>query len=634
MICSHCGEAIGAEPAPETCPACEHDPLLDGRYRLDAVVGRGAAGITYRAERVGDGLAVAIKEMPFHRIDAQKTRELFEREARVLRQLDHDRIPRWRDDFVHGDGRHRSLYLVQDFIDGPTLAAELDTRRHSEADVLAIIADVADILTWLHDLRPPVIHRDIKPHNIMRRADGALVLVDFGAVRDAVTDRQLGGSTVVGTYGYMAPEQYRGDASPQTDLHALGVTAVVLLTRQTPDALTDHRGLDWRGRVALHPATEALIGDLLAPDPADRPESARATARRARAAIDALADDHTADHIEPAPRPAEPRRPTPAARPDGPLPRPFVGAHPDLPREAPRPRRPIPESHDHIALDTGERRAAGKLIAAVALLFAVPLVLSLIDRDPPRERPTVHAPASRCGDKECSPVPRGLKSLTFGMTVAEARAALPELDGVEPDPKPDHPDLEPLFDGLDPALAGMIQPPAVLPGPSYTVRTTLGALGAQCQLDFAAHDTLSRMSCEMEDFTTLAAHRAALETLRDALADRYGRPTDEDAPADRDLMGVEHHARYTWRDDRAELELASRYRQFALPGAEVRVPPTSDLTLTNTSAEHVEAQIAARRAADERAAAAAAERRRKAERDAREARERLDGLKDTLGDDL
>ncbi len=99
-----------------------------------------------------------------------------------------------------------------------------------------IAAQILEILIYLHALNPPVIHRDIKPQNIIINDDGEIYLVDFGAVQDTYYT-VTGGSTVVGTYGYMAPEQFRGQAYLSTDLYGLGTTLLYLLTGTDPAVL-------------------------------------------------------------------------------------------------------------------------------------------------------------------------------------------------------------------------------------------------------------------------------------------------------------------------------------------------------------------------------------------------------------
>lgn len=278
MICVECHQQTEVDP----CSHCAGDPILDGRWRLDAVVGNGATGTVFRASAVtGDVGPVAIKELPL-RSDA-KRQELALREARVLRQLQHPSIPQYLEEIVAGHGRGRCLYLVEEFVEGESLARMLDGHRFDEREVLEIVAEACDILTWLHDRAPPVIHRDVKPGNLIRRArDQRWMLVDFGAVRD-VLRAEAAGSTVAGTFGYMAPEQFRGEAVPATDLYAVGATAVALLSRQDPAALHDRDGrFGWQAAVTVSPGSSGLLTDLLQTDPETRLADARVAAARAR----------------------------------------------------------------------------------------------------------------------------------------------------------------------------------------------------------------------------------------------------------------------------------------------------------------------------------------------------------------
>ena len=279
MICARCADATYTDP----CPSCGRCPLIDRRYRLDWVVDRSARGITWRGTRIEDGLAVAIKKVP---IDPGDVCGRANREIAILRQLAHPRIPAYLDRFVAGIGDHRGVYLIQSFVGGRTLAAEMLDRRHREEEVLAMVVEIAAILSDLHDLRPRVVHGNVEPGNIIRRGgDGALVLVDFAAVHDGPAGPA--DNPNVGTYGFTAPERYRGEASPASDLFALGVTAAVLLTRQPADALGEYAA-EWRRFVDVHPETAALLDGLLAPELPDRFDDARrviAWTERARAAI-------------------------------------------------------------------------------------------------------------------------------------------------------------------------------------------------------------------------------------------------------------------------------------------------------------------------------------------------------------
>ena len=277
--CATCG----AQTATSPCAACGSSPLL-GSYRLLAEIGRSPVGVTWQGEHVQTGQVVAIKELPWRMGEERRHRERLLREAQVLQQLDHPSIPAYIEHFIAPQGRHRVLCIVVDYIAGHTLQEEARTHRSSVEEVLDICEALLEILLYLHSRSPAVIHRDIKPANVVRRPDGSLVLIDFGAVQDALSDPDLGGSTFSGTFGYMAPEQLRGEATPATDLYGLGALAVALLTRREPHTLLDHRyQLTWKG-LALPPRVDALLHALLQPEARERPPSARAALSLLRAA--------------------------------------------------------------------------------------------------------------------------------------------------------------------------------------------------------------------------------------------------------------------------------------------------------------------------------------------------------------
>ncbi|MCA9701371.1 MAG: protein kinase, partial [Myxococcales bacterium] len=168
-------------------------------------------------------------------------------------------------------------FMAQEFIPGGSLAQALERGdRFDEARCRALALDLLETLTYLHDLSPPVIHRDIKPGNLMLRPDGKCVLVDFDLVRDEA--RPGGGSTMaIGTIGYAPLEQLMGRALPATDLYALGATLVALLSRREPADLFDpgsHR-LDFSEHVNVSPGFAAILERLLAPAVDDRFTDAR-----------------------------------------------------------------------------------------------------------------------------------------------------------------------------------------------------------------------------------------------------------------------------------------------------------------------------------------------------------------------
>jgi ankyrin repeat protein len=148
--------------------------------------------------------------------------------------------------------------------------------RASQQEVRRIAIQILEILVYLHELTPPVTHRDIKPSNIIRHPDGQVFLVDFGAVQDTYYNTFMRGSTVVGTYGYMAPEQFRGQSVPATDLYGLAATLLFLLTHRSPaDLPTDGLKLDFRSHVQIPEEFADWLEKMLEPDVEDRFPSAK-----------------------------------------------------------------------------------------------------------------------------------------------------------------------------------------------------------------------------------------------------------------------------------------------------------------------------------------------------------------------
>lgn len=241
--------------------------LGDGRYAVTRVLGEGSQGQTLEAIDKKDGTLVALKVFRIRGAESWKDVELAEREARVLSQLQHPALPAYIDHFEEGG----ALVLVMERIEG----SDLETLRRrgqrlSERQVVAFLRSAADILDYLHGRAPPVIHRDIKPGNVLRREDGTFALVDFGAVRDKLKPE---GSTVVGTFGFMAPEQFQGRALPASDVYAVGTTALSLLTGLPPEELP-HSGLAIDVERALSgrtsPALRRALAAMTQPNPDER----------------------------------------------------------------------------------------------------------------------------------------------------------------------------------------------------------------------------------------------------------------------------------------------------------------------------------------------------------------------------
>jgi serine/threonine protein kinase len=151
-----------------------------------------------------------------------------------------------------------------------------------QREIHEIALGLLDVLEYMHGRAPPVVHRDIKPANVLLRPDGVPALVDFGGVRAAWHPAGGGGATVVGTFGYMAPEQFAGRAAPASDLYSLGATLLHLVTGQPPsDFPFDSGRIEVPHDLPTDPPLAGLIEALLRPAPRDRP----GTAREARALL-------------------------------------------------------------------------------------------------------------------------------------------------------------------------------------------------------------------------------------------------------------------------------------------------------------------------------------------------------------
>jgi serine/threonine protein kinase/ankyrin repeat protein len=250
--------------------------IIDDRYQLVELLGAGGSGITYRAIRLEDRSDVAIKILSLRHLNDWKQLELFEREAKVLSQLNHPQIPKYLEYFHLDTDDNRTFWIVQQLAPGKSLTEWVNAGwRGTEAEVKDITSQLLSILQYLHQQSPPLIHRDIKPHNIIRDEDGRVFLVDFGAVQNVYHDTLLHRNTVAGTYGYMAPEQFRGAAEPASDLYGLGATILYVLTHRSPADLPQSRlKLVFRDRVNISERFADWLETMLEPEPVDRFASA------------------------------------------------------------------------------------------------------------------------------------------------------------------------------------------------------------------------------------------------------------------------------------------------------------------------------------------------------------------------
>lgn len=266
--------------------------MLLGRYLTVRLLGRGGFGAAYLAR---DRYTPAMRQCVVKQFQPsgdlspdqlQLAQSLFEREGQVLEQLgNHPQIPDLLAFFEldvpnrNASKPDRFFYLVQEFIDGQNMEEEMAQKgRFSEAGVIELLEEILKVLKFVHENGS--IHRDIKPSNIMRRRDGRFYLLDFGAVKQVATAPLAGAgkaSTGIYSMGFAPPEQMQGNVVyPATDLYALAVTCLMLLTGKDPSELYDAYSNSWKWR------SEAKVSDRLAqvfdrmllPSPRDRFQSA------------------------------------------------------------------------------------------------------------------------------------------------------------------------------------------------------------------------------------------------------------------------------------------------------------------------------------------------------------------------
>ncbi|MGM0554797.1 MAG: serine/threonine protein kinase [Myxococcota bacterium] len=258
-------------------PSGESARILKGRYDVLEELGRGGQGVTFRAIDQNTRNEVVVKELAIGGLDDWKSLELFEREAEILNDVSHPRVPEYIDSFElpdeHGETRR---FLVREFVDGESVREMIDRGRHfKESEALEIARQILELMAFLHALDPPIIHRDIKPSNLIVDDVGRVFLVDFGVAQAAVPET-VGGSTVVGTAGFLPPEQLSGRSSAVSDLYALGATLVYMLSFHHPATLDVHRlKLQFRAVTPVSGQFSSFLDQLLEPDATRRLGSAR-----------------------------------------------------------------------------------------------------------------------------------------------------------------------------------------------------------------------------------------------------------------------------------------------------------------------------------------------------------------------
>jgi serine/threonine protein kinase len=276
------------------CANCGPEWLLQGRYRVIQPLGRGSFGQTFEVDDLrgangGGGMRKVLKVLLTNYPQAVS---LFQREAKVLRLLEHPGIPRVEPDgyfkFWPQDSQEPLHCLVMEKIEGINLRDWLRNQNNqplAQEQAIAWLKQLAEILIQIHGQQ--YLHRDIKPSNIMLKPDERLVLIDFGTVREAtgtyLQKLQVRSGTVIIAPGYTPPEQANGRAVPKSDFYALGRTFVHLLTGKHPLDSQDPQTGDFAWRSSAPQVSQRLadlIDHLMAMLSVNRPENAQEILRR------------------------------------------------------------------------------------------------------------------------------------------------------------------------------------------------------------------------------------------------------------------------------------------------------------------------------------------------------------------
>ena len=257
--------------------------LVSGRYEIESTLGVGAQGRTFLALDHQTEERVALKRLTLADASDWKAIELFEREGNALRALEHDRIPGYIDAFST-EGETPEFFLAQTYVEGANLQELLDEDVTWNNDELEDFLDqMLSILVYLESRRPPVVHRDIKPKNIIRDTEGRYHLIDFGAVQSELA-ASTGSSTVIGTGGFVPVEQLMGRATPASDQYALAATAIYLASGIHPSRMESVAlRLQFRREVTVEPRLANLLEKMLESQPHQRYESAREARAKLRA---------------------------------------------------------------------------------------------------------------------------------------------------------------------------------------------------------------------------------------------------------------------------------------------------------------------------------------------------------------
>lgn len=409
--------------------------ILQNRYRILGILGHGGFARTYLAEDEGRFKErCALKELIPAEESAyalSKAKELFQREAVTLYQIQHPQIPQFRANFE----QDQRLFLVQDYVEGKTYRNLLNDRlatgqTFSEPEVRQFMQQILPVLAYIHS--KGIIHRDISPDNIiLRETDRLPVLIDFGVVKELATRFQAQNQlqtpqTAVGKFGYAPSEQIQtGRAYPNSDLYALAATAIVLLAGKEPRELFDDVQLSWQFSrwVNLSEGFARILNRMLSYRPGDRYQSAEEVAQEL---MRLSATNPTQSPQPPVPPTLPPTnssnlqtiavggRPAPSGAPD---PSHQQNVNPNLQN---RPDRVIPEPRRSSWQDPWAIIALGTSLALIAGIGTWALVRSLVNRQTPVASP------SPVFTSTTTPTPTPTPTSTTTPTLTPTATATPE----------------------------------------------------------------------------------------------------------------------------------------------------------------------------------------------------------------
>ena len=266
-FCAFCGHRLAGLLSTGT--------VLQGRYRITKLLGKGGMGAVYQAQdlRLG-GRLVAVKENFDTSPEAQAQ---FQLEATMLANLNHPNLPRVIDHFIEPSGKQ---YLVMDFVEGEDLEQMLARQgRLAESQALLWFGQVCDAVEHMHSQIPPIIHRDIKPANVIVTPAGKAMLVDLGIAKVYQYGKQTVAAARAVTPGFSPPEQYGGaPTDARSDIYSLGATLYCMLTGQVPPEAMDRLGgapltPPRQLNPTVSPATEGAIIWAMELDSTSRPQT-------------------------------------------------------------------------------------------------------------------------------------------------------------------------------------------------------------------------------------------------------------------------------------------------------------------------------------------------------------------------